>query len=428
MKTKLYAFILLSIFVFSTAILKGQDWDNNLSIEQKVAKAAIPIQYNNNFQFIDEIARKSDVILIGESSHFDLTTTITKVNLVKYLKNNDFENFGLESVPFLSAFVYSNPTYSEITEEWDIEKLIPFLPLSQEEFHPIIEMIQKKEIMLFGIDKDAGVYDISAIKAILNRYGNSDLVKIDWGKFGDFYPRRFINYGYPDNSPLSETEELELMTMINNFIGYTNILIEEKGNIVDLKAILQWKRIMNTEFTYLKNMVVYGANPTELTTQLTFRNRDSQMSENILWFLDNFQKKISIWTANFHAAKDISQTTFEPYPLLYFSFRSMGENLYNFLGDKMYSLAFTSLNYLNMEGKTINDKPYITGKLETEISKAINFTPYAFINFQELRYKGSFVNQEFESSILMKKNGKWLNMFDGLYYIEKQTTNHSDVN
>ena len=132
------------------------------------------------------------------------------------------------------------------------------------------------------------------------------------------------------------------------------------------------------------------------------------MAENMSWIIKNFpEEKFIVWTANFHGAKDISQTRYPADSLLYFTFQSMGEHVYAELGDKVFSLAFTSL------WKNENH----IGMLETEIANVVGNAPYAFINFENLRFADDYRDVEFESSVFGKKRGKWLYIFDGIYFI-----------
>lgn len=116
-------------------------------------------------------------------------------------------------------------------------------------------------------------------------------------------------------------------------------------------------------------------------------------------FTDHFpEDRIIIWCANFHGAKDISQTQYREGSLDYFYFQLMGEHLAHKLGDGVYSLAFTSLT----QSPTEYASP---GLLEKEIAKATGDNGWAFIDFVPLRFAPGYRNKEFESSVIMKKSG-----------------------
>lgn len=109
---------------------------------------------------------------------------------------------------------------------------------------------------------------------------------------------------------------------------------------------MQWIRNINANFSFIKlfedNIDIYHNIP---ITTLPFRNRDSQIADNILWQTEYFPKeKFTVWIANYHGVKDISQTINPTDSLLYYIHQCAAEGVYNKLGDKVYSLAFTSLN------------------------------------------------------------------------------------
>lgn len=81
---------------------------------------------------------------------------------------------------------------------------------------------------------------------------------------------------------------------------------------------------------------------------------------------------------------------------MYYHYRLLGENLCDHLGDEVYSIAFTSLNQ-SIE----NYCP--PGKLETEISNLTDNSPYAFIDFETLRFQSGYRDTSFETSVIRKK-------------------------
>ena len=212
---------------------------------------------------------------------------------------------------------------------------------------------------------------------------------------------------------LSINEQYELMKMIDDISNHTRYLMHLHGGNSDLKVIMQWIRNLNTNFSNVESLEDIEIMKTKVSqTALDNRNRDIQMAENIDWIFKNYpQEKLIVWCANFHGAKDISQTCYPADPLLYFTFQSMGEFLHATQGEKMYSLAFTSLQY---------SKNLESGTLETEIAKKTENAPFAFINYESLRFADGYRDKEFDSSVIVKKRGKWMYIFDGLYYIRDQ--------
>lgn len=384
-------------------------YQSELTIEQNIAKNAIAFQSNNEFYFFDDIAERSSVISLGERGHDDISSYEVKSKMINYLKTKQFKSVALEAAPFLSTYVFSNPEYCDLTKDWKIEHFwwLMFREGKEEALKLFTEAVYRQEIKIYGMDSHLGDYDVISAKAILDKYLKMFPVDINWSKLQDFYTRYFVFYEYPNIQPLRTEEQYELMRMIDTISNYVHYIISEKERTTDLAAVLQWIRNINTGFSYVK----YN-NPQSADMQkFIFRNRDIQMAENMIWLTKNYPKeKFIIWQANFHGAKDISQTTYPTDSLLYFIFQSMGETLYNELGDKFYSLAIASLS------PEIENR----GVLESEIDIVTNNTPFAFVDFKPLRYADGYRDKELDSEVIMKKKGKWLYIFDGLYYIKDQ--------
>ncbi|GHT59490.1 hypothetical protein AGMMS50239_06260 [Bacteroidia bacterium] len=398
-------------------------WDAHLSTEQNIAKNAIALENNEDFSFLDKIVNDRSFVILGEEGHFDYSTTEVKIEMIDYLQEKGFHSIAVEGVSFFAAYVFSNPQYAELTKNWNIG---PFYFLKEnmlrkenirggKKHRLFFEKIQNRKIRLWGIDSHGTVFDIDVIKKILDdHYSGDEILSINWDKLKDLYFRKFIHTRIsPDYHKLSIDEEYGLMRMIDTISNYTQYLMSSRGADMDLKAIMQWIRNINTSFSNVE----YQNIKNESQMALSSRNRDSQMAENIGWIVKNFpEEKFIVLCANFHGAKDISQTRYPTDSLLYFTFQSMGEALHATHGDKMYSLAFTSLWHAEEKENS---------ELEMEIANTTNNVPYAFIDFEPLRFADGYRDKEFESRIIGKKRGKWLYIFDGLYYIRYQEVDHS---
>jgi erythromycin esterase len=147
--------------------------------------------------------------------------------------------------------------------------------------------------------------------------------------------------------------------------------------------------------------------------------RDRQMAKNVEWYLNHFpDKKIIIWTANFHGAKKIDQIVYgkEPEPDLYKKFVLMGEHLENTFPGQVYSLAFTSGG-----GSTgffyANDSTAIMPD-STSMEFRLNQRGMEY-GFCDLSQKKDWADMVFNSIIFGDcKPGKWARAFDGVYFIK----------
>lgn len=416
-----YFFIILLLSSCSNTQEKSISYLDTLSIERNIARHAKVFESKIDMSFFDKIPNSRSVILLGEASHFDLSTSEVKIEMIEYLQMKGFNSIVLESAPLLTSYIFGNPRYKNLTKDWLLEKFYDSYYGRQSSCTPLYKMINKREIKVWGCDTDLGLYDIVCIQEIFKQYNSKMTESIDWTNLNSLFLRKFIYYSASNNQPVSIEEDVRLMDTINEITNEVQFLINEFGRQEEFIVLLQWVRNVNTLFSYVKNS--NWSEATELNS-LTFRNRDSQMAENIIWMTEHFPKeKFIIWCANFHGAKDISQTAYPTDPLLYFVFQSMGEGIYNKLNDKFYSLAFTSLNHIYPD----NSVTQSTSALELAISEESDNAPFVFIDFEPLRFHDSFFNKSFEAACIGKKTGKWLHVFDGVFYIKDQLTNSNKI-
>lgn len=381
-------------------------WVPILTVEQNVANYATPFKTNKEFPFLDELAKSKSVIMLGECGHIDLTTSETIIHMIQYLKGKGFTTLAKESIPFLTSYLLSNFSYIEVTKKWSLHNIARYDWAAKNETR-LFEMIKNNELKLWGIDVTFGVYDIAAALAILTKHSmDIEPLVLDWNLLNSRYSDFFVSL--PTARPFTVAEQYELMRMIDSISNYTQYIISEKGKNNDLLAVLQWIRNLNSGFSRVGKFV--GTIP-DAEMNLHVKSRDYQMAENVNWFAEHFpDQKMIVWSANFHHAKDISQTTYPSDSLFYFIHQTAGESVYNKLKEKLYSLAFISLNYGNEE----------KGILEQEIDKITHSAPFAFVDFESLRFVSGFRDKEFDCAVIRKKKGKWLYIFDGLYYIKNQ--------
>jgi hypothetical protein len=384
-------------------------WNDCLSVEENIAERALALENDTTFLFLDEVMKNRTVLFLGEAGHSDTTTTQLKVNMINHLNRKGFHSVLFEAAPFISSYVFSSPQYNDSTNDWDIRDFFG-LWLEIQPFQSLFEQIKNRQIKAFGIDSHVGFYDIKAVKAILDPYTRDEPFNLDWEKLNESYLHRLVFW-----EKMSEHEQFEMMQMIDLISIYTQYLINKNGKTIDLEVLVQWIKTINTTFSYILYTEPFDSTMSKSVvrkTLLPFRNRDSQMAENILWITEHFpDEKFTVWAANFHGAKKISQTALPVDSLAYFIYRCTGEIVYDKLGDQFYSLAFTSLN---------NEPDNPSGLLEEAIAKQTNDAPYAFVDFVPLRFADGFRDKNFDAAMIKKKNGKWLYIFDGIYYIRDQ--------
>lgn len=114
---------------------------------------------------------------------------------------------------------------------------------------------------------------------------------------------QLLLYKIPEGSL---SEQKEYMSMVNDIRNQIDYIIEMSGTSANLEAVKQWLRNVDRYFFRLTSDVWDYTNSDDFSPAAN-QMRDTQMAENVLWYMDQFpNEKIIVWCANFHGAKDIS--------------------------------------------------------------------------------------------------------------------------
>lgn len=407
---KIYIIFCFFLFIACQNNNKAVVWDANVSLEKNIASNADYLSSDSSFSFLDDIIKKHDIIILGEASHYDSSVFVTKTKMVKYLMKKGINTMVSEGAPFLPTYVMNNPEYKEITKKWDWnESYLWSIWESTPHCQEVLEMVKQQKLKFWGMDCYLGCYDVPAVQAILNKYKAEEPLQMNWKRLSSLLLKSLLQDVY-DRFEIPESEYSDLMKMIDAIANHTHYLISIHGETMDLSALLQWIRNVNAGFGMIA--VKIDSIPFERRLTVANRIRDFQMAENTKWWVDHFpNEKFMLWAANFHGAKDISQTVYNN-SLDYYKYQTMGEHLTYYLKDKVYSLAMTSHLSDTLALKT----PYYEDTLEQELFNKAGNTPYCFINFEPLRFHSGFRDKKFMTTVIKKKNGNWMSIFDGVYY------------
>ena len=147
------------------------------------------------------------------------------------------------------------------------------------------------------------------------------------------------------------------------------------------------------------------------------KKRDSLMFVIITDFCkQNTDRKIMVWSANFHVAHDLNQVTYSSDTSFYNFMIPLGQHLKQEYGDKVYNIAFTHPNHIKYSN--LND----TVKNTMEYYLYNQFTAdISFVDFEKIRKNEFYVNKIFPSYLLYGGRdihfGKWFHLFDGVFFI-----------
>lgn len=409
--------LLLTIMLVSCAgtFCNKETQDNSYNdyrpIEEQIADYLIPLRDNQTFPFLKEIVKGKRLIVLGESSHYDAVTFQTKINMIRQLKEKyGFEVLALEGMAGVNSYLF-NELQQEISFK-DLQESWAEVWADVEECHPLLEMLYKKQMEYWGIE---GVYhtksaenSLKCIKTILDKYGLECAVADSlfckkttnmWEKLTGSWP-----ISMPDTPVI-----LNFINNINSLKNYIENLLRKKDyqNNQDIRYILE---IIKNIKSGIREFYIHTQyeKPFENNNAIIRLNkeRDNTMARNLIWYMkQHSDKKVVLWCANFHAARDITQTIYPSAPTMYMQTQLLGGYLSDEFGDEMYSLAFISSNRT-------------PGHLEQAFMK--RDPAFGFIDFTSIREYPQFFNRNFECGAMNKKTGNWMYIFDGFYYIKEE--------
>ncbi|MGM9806239.1 MAG: erythromycin esterase family protein [Candidatus Aphodosoma sp.] len=358
--------------------------------------------------FISQIAKGKDLIILGESGHFDAVTIESKSKMVQCLIDGfGFDTYADEATAFLISYMWSNPKYEAIRAYVPVTNLKHVYGGIDREYKEICNLLNSNKIELFGITSQGSVLDITALQWILSSYCDVKNIGVDFTwLFRTYQKKLFSNEKIPEN-------DIELFHKYMNKIFYTaDKLLEQNPDSIDLQAIAQYEKNFRIDYQWMDNFEekakVYETDYDPSLIQYVSM-RDMMMADNILWYMERFpDKKIVVNCANYHAMKNISETENDKDMTMYMKTPTMGEWLHKTLGNRMYTLLFTAYGFPNY---------VLGGELEKRIHNHTDKN-FGFIDFTPLKPKYEYV--PFDCNVIRKKYGPFMYMCDGLIYVKKE--------
>ncbi|MBA3986868.1 MAG: erythromycin esterase family protein [Flavobacteriales bacterium] len=415
----------IKLMVISIIVLIGC----SKSTEEQIVEEMTVLNNATDFDFFDYFLHENEILILGEASHGDGKTFKVKSEMVKHLIDNfGYNTIAFEARDFLEMEIINGRT--------GINSLAPYLNQNNwvrqwspwgpsQQIQPLVEVAQADQNLKFiGLEP----YASRNIHHILI-YLKSELAEINAEIFD---PQKWdllqgIHLNLLNRKPdlISSDDYLSYLDYLDENFNHLKQLGDNQKN----NHILFLLQSVENLHTYVKISQIHASDlPEKEALNKIVKLRDKQMAENLMWHKKrNPDAKIIVWMANFHGARDLKNIRFaDGNPERYKKFNVFGEHISNTYGDKVFSIAFTS-----SEGKS--KMPYDFEGIEKQIiepedntlEKTLENTnaDFGFVNFREIRRTKPSLKEEYFNSIMLgyvNQNGKWLNAFDGLFYVRKQ--------
>lgn len=370
----------------------------------------------SSFESINSNVKEKRILILGEAGHGDGKTFEIKSKLIDYLNSNDEYDVVLEGMGFLDAAILQgilpplciDSNYLDVANTWNA------LWSQSKEASSFVEAMRNGKVNYWGMDCQPSLSDYFLIPYL--QASSSCISRVLEGNTFD-----------------------SLMSIHNRIVTIDTTLVENELDYFDSK-MNQIRKVLEEESNLRKkdifDMAIDNALAFSEQLRLGFTAweaqnkginiRDRQMAKNVIWYLNHFpDRKVIIWTANFHGAKQINQIDYkkDPDPDLYKKYVLLGEYLENSFPGQVYSLAFTSGGgstgyfFANDSTEIVLDSTSIEFQLSQREAE------YGYCDLDKIN---NCVNKTFNSTILGYdcKSGKWFKAYDGIYYINKNQKAH----
>ena len=371
---------------------------------------------STSFEQIKNAVKDKRIVILGEAGHADGRTFEIKSELIEYLNADNEYDVVLEGMGFLDGAVLQgvlpslciDSNYLDVANAWN--------PLwsQTKEASSLVEAMRSGKVSYWGMDCQPSLSDYFLIPYLL---ASSPSVSSVLG-------------GSAFDSLMAIHDRMMSMdtTLTHNELDYFDSKMSQARKALEEETNLEKKAILDMT---IDNALAFLGQVRLGFTEWDAINeginiRDRQMAKNVKWYLNHFpDRKIIIWTANFHGAKKIDQIVYgkEPEPDLYKKFVLLGEHLEKAFSDQVYSLAFTSgggstgFFYANDSTAIVPDSTSMEFQLSQRGMER---------GFCDLSQKKDLGDTGFNSIIFGDcKPGKWARAFDGIFYLKENHKAHS---
>src|SRR5690554_3152716 len=374
-------FYLVIFFLFVSVGLFGQIFSDEF-YENEVIRINDISPENQDYSDFNHLKSKfenAEIIILGENGHGDGASFLAKTRLIQYLtKEMDFSTIALEGGGF-HEIQYLN--FCDTTKQIDFKNQFQNswyqLWSKSKQVQPFIRYIEnnKEDISIFGMENQSGSNYWPKISLILKEMiGEKALKGIDSKQFNDIF-FSFSTSIYEEDNDFTEANLIQLKNDLSSIKNNLNTIDNPNTEVLI-------QSIKNIEGFIQQLELAKGSYDDE---NKSISLRDGLMFENVKWWRErNPNKKLIIWTANFHAVNNLQETIYAEGDDFYQTMQTLGQRLKKEYKSKVYNIAFTSSEGIKGVFSEPTRVEVDENNFEYELSNKTNFE-YAFIDFGQLK-------------------------------------------
>lgn len=369
-----------------------------------------------SFAPIKAAVKDKRIVILGEAGHADGKTFEIKSKLIEFLNVSNEYDVVLEGMGFLDGAVLQGvlPPLCIDSNYLDVANAWYGLWSQTKEASLLVEAMRSGKVRYWGMDCQPSLSDYFFIPYLL---ASSPCVSS-------------VLVGNTFDSLMAIHDRIIGMdtTLTHNELDYFDLKMNQARKALEEETDLEKKAILDMA---IDNSLAFSGQVRLGFTEWDAQNeginiRDRQMAENVEWYLNHFpERKVIIWTANFHGAKQINQIDYgkEPDPDLYNKYVLCGEHLEKAFPGQVYSLAFTSGGGSEGYFYANDSTAIVPDSTSVEFQLGQRGMEYGFC---DLSQRKDWADMVFNSTILGYdcKPGKWARAFDGVFYMKENHKAH----
>jgi len=369
-----------------------------------------------SFEPIKAAVKDKRIVILGEAGHADGRTFEIKSELIEYINADNEFDVVLEGMGFLDAAILQGvlPPLCIDSNYLDVANCWYALWSQTKEASSLVNAMRSGKVRYWGMDCQPSLSDYFLIPYLMASSPSvSNVLKGNTFDSLMTIHDRIIGMG---------------TTLTDNELDYFDAKMNQIRKALENETDLEKKTILDMA---IDNAFAFSGQVRWGFTEWDAQNeginiRDRQMAENVEWYLNRYpDRKVIIWTANFHGAKQISQIKYgkEPDPDLYNKYVLCGEHLEKAFPGQVYSLAFTSGGGSEGYFYTNDSTAIVPDSTSMEFQLRQLGMEYGFC---DLSRKKDWADMVFNSIILGYdcKPGQWAKAFNGIFYMKENHKAH----